>query len=53
MIPDGYELHLVLLWSGTPEQAMRPKYATFVSTIETGLQRLRKRLQQKHESTAK
>ena len=53
VIPDGYELHLVLLWSGTPEQAMRPKYATFVSTIETGLQRLRKRLQQKHESTAK
>ncbi len=51
-LPDGLDLDLVILWSGTPEQALRPGFASIASDMRSALGAISSRLRKRADGRA-
>jgi ribonuclease P protein component len=50
-LPDGINLDMVILWSGTPEQALRPSFEAISASMRSALGALSSRLRKRANGT--
>jgi hypothetical protein len=50
-LPAGLSLELILLWSGTPEQALRPGFDMICSDVEAALRKVSRNIYEQGDAT--
>jgi ribonuclease P protein component len=51
-LPPGLDLEVVILWSGTPDQALRPGFASIAADMGSALGAIRSRLRKRADGRA-